>query len=425
MASVSVESLRAEFPAFSEYPDWAYMENAGGSQVPTCVLDGMTDYMKRKYVQLGAGYPMAKAADDVIAGARHFEEVFMGAGDSGKVALGPSTSAMVELLARGYEGKETGLKLGDEVIVSEAAHEANKGPWTRMAERTGAKLVMWPIDRETFQTCPIPALGEILSPRTRIVAFPHVSNLLGEVVNIEEVVKAVREVSPNARIIADGVAYAPHHAIDVEKWGVDWYVYSFYKVFGPHMAGLFGRHECWQEIVGQNHFFVGAKDMPYKFELGGVNHEGCAARVALIPYLNKLAGRKVDTPFDRSTVIAAYETIERLESALTTKLLTFLRTLPRVTVYASTAPGAKQCTTISFIHESLKSSDISAHCHEAKVAVRHGHMYAFHLTEALGLDTVEGVVRVSMLHYNTHEEVDRLISALSQLFRPPQANGHS
>ncbi|KAJ7280521.1 hypothetical protein O6H91_Y370100 [Diphasiastrum complanatum] len=276
--------VRMQFPFFRVLPQQkqkqkkslVFMENAGGSQCPAVVIDAMAEYMRFCYAQPGSRYAISTLAEHVIKSARDFVRVFVNADNQGDVAFGASTSQLLAMLGICY-GRV--LQRGDEVIVHEANHEANVAPWVRMAEQAGLSLKFWLLNHESFESN-LDELGQLLSPRTRIVAVTHVSNLLGEVLDLEKVVRYVKERvgCSKVRVVADGVAYAPHRALDVAKWGVDWYVFSTYKVYGPHMAVLFGTMEAFMDVkeVAPNFDFISSGDLSKKFELGGVCHEGCA-----------------------------------------------------------------------------------------------------------------------------------------------------
>ncbi len=282
----NLAEVRAAFPALSA--PTLFLDNAGGSQVPSVVVEGIRDYFLNSYVQLGADYAVSRRATATVARAHEFVKCFVNAGDVGhgrglgECVLGPSTTALCNLLANAYaESPKPGR---DEVVVCTAGHESNVGPWVRLAPR-GYVVKPWPVTRRADGPwgISIDELRPLLSSRTALVAFPHVSNVLGEIVDVKAITALVHQ--HGGRVVVDGVAFAPHRAIDVADWGADWYVYSWYKVFGPHMAALFGRREAFAEITGPNHYFVDKSDVPYKFELGGVNHEGCAGLLALYDYL--------------------------------------------------------------------------------------------------------------------------------------------
>jgi cysteine desulfurase family protein (TIGR01976 family) len=392
------QRIRAQFPALAG--DTVFLENAGGSQVPAVVADRIRDYMLSNYVQIGAGYPLSRRATELVDEAHEFVRLMMNGGD-GDVILGPSTSALLRMLADCY-GQV--LEPGAEIVVAQTGHEANVGPWKRL-ERLGFMLRWWEMDPATF-SCPLARLEELLSPRTALVAFPHVSNLLGEIVDIRKITDIVH--AAGARVVVDGVAYAPHRAIDVTAWDVDWYGYSTYKVYGPHMAALWGRRDALAELEGPNHFFVPDDDLPYKFELGGVSHEACAGIRGLREYLAFLVEIEPDT-LDREAVERAFAIMKACELPLQARLLAYLRSRHDVRIVGPSEDGPSRVGTISFVHNRMSSAEITRAADRAAIGVRHGHMYAYHLCEAAGLDPDDGVVRTSLVHYNTPEEIDRLI----------------
>lgn len=396
----SLSDVRAQFPALQG--NVAYLENAGGSQVPKVVADAIHRYMTNTYVQLGAPYDVSRASTAVVDDAHDFINRFMNGEGCGKVILGPSTTQLVTMLAECYSRL---LKPGDEVIICETAHEANAGPWARL-ERFGMVVKTWRLDPATGQ-CSLADLEALLTPNTRIVAFPHVSNLLGEIVDIAAITELVHR--NGARVVVDGVAYAPHRAIDVAAWDVDYYVYSTYKVYGPHMAALYGHEDALAELQGPNHDFLPNGDA-YKFELGGANHEGCAGLLALADYLSFLAGGGDGR--NRSVIERAWDQAERLEMPIQEQLMDALNANPRARVIGPTSAGRDRVCTVSFLHESLSPQEITARTDAAGIGIRYGHMYAYRLCKAMGIDPEPGVTRVSLAHYNSPDEIDALIRVM-------------
>lgn len=403
----SLDRIRARFPALAG--PMALLENAGGSQVPDVVADATRRYMLESYVQLGAGYPMSDVATRNVADAHRLVSTLMNADRVGTVILGASTTQLCHLIANAMRDV---IRPGDEIILAETGHEANIGPWLTLA-RSGAVIRWWKVDRDA-QDCPLGSLDALLSSRTRLVAFPHVSNLLGGIVDVAAVTRKAH--AAGARVFVDGVAFAPHRAIDVERWGVDWYVYSTYKVFGPHMAALFARHDALAGLEGPNHFFIARDEVPYKFELGGSSHEGCAAINALGPYLAFLAEKPASTAPDRATVEAAFARMTELELPLQERLVEGIRALPHLRLVGPATTGAdERVPTVSFTHVRLAPGEVVRRLHAAGLAVRNGHMYAYRLCEALGIDVKEGVVRISAVHYNTPDEIERTVMALAAM----------
>ena len=396
--------IRRAFPALAG--DTVFLENAGGSQVPAAVADRIRAYMLSSYVQLGAGYPLSERATRTVDEAHDFVRLLYN-GRDGEVILGPSTSALLHMLAGCYART---LSPADEVVVAEIGHEANVGPWKSL-ERIGVELRWWRMDRESCES-PLDGLAELLTDRTALVAFPHVSNLLGGILDVAEITRMARAVG--ARVVVDGVAYAPHRAMDVAAWDVDVYAYSTYKVYGPHMGAMWASRDTLAELEGPNHFFIPADELPYKFELGGACHEGCAGILGLRDYLAELAGAGDPAALDRAGVERAFELMTACELPLQQRLVEYLKSRDDVRIVGPHHAGPSRVGTVSFVHATRSSREITAVVDRSGVAIRHGHMYAYHLCEALGLDPDDGVVRISLVHYNTPEEIERLIQVLDR-----------
>jgi selenocysteine lyase/cysteine desulfurase len=220
MSNITQEKLRLEFPFFHEHPDWIFFENAGGSQVPSSVINSISKYYSKSYVQIGADYDQSIEATHTVKIAHDFCREIMNGTGIGEVVLGSSTTQLVHTLAHAFDKLITSTD--DEIILTNLAHEANYGAWTKLR----GKVIEW----KAHERVDLNDLSALLSERTRIIAIPHVSNLVGEILDVEAIVKLVRKQCSKARIIVDGVAYAPHRAIDVRQWNVDFYVFSFYKV---------------------------------------------------------------------------------------------------------------------------------------------------------------------------------------------------
>jgi cysteine desulfurase family protein (TIGR01976 family) len=404
---IEIERIREAFPALAS--STVFLENAGGSQVPRVVAERIRNYLLNSYVQLDAGYELSQICTRVVDQAHRFASRLMN-GSRGHVILGSSTTSLIRMLSECYAEV---LTPGSEIILAENGHEANLGPWVRLADR-GLKVQWWKVEPQTG-TSPLAGLESLLSERTAIVAFPHVSNLLGEIGDLKAITESVHDAG--ARVVVDGVAFAPHRAMDVDDWDVDWYAYSTYKVYGPHMAVLYGRADAVAELTGPNHFFIPRDEVPYKFELGGPSHEGCAGLLALGEYLQFLAGVQDESSgmCDRGTIETAFKIMAACERPVQERLLSYLSNKPGVRIIGPIVADKRRVSTISFVHERLNSRDIVAEIDRSGIAIRHGHMYAYRLCQALGLDPEDGVVRVSAVHYNTTAEIERLIDLLERV----------
>ncbi len=406
-----IDALRSQFPALAR--GTVLLENAGGSQVPVQVADAIRAHLLDDYVQLGAGYPASNRATATVERAHRFMDRFVNGEGIGRVILGSSCTSLMHVLAHSIART---IRPGDEIVVCEQGHEANIGCWVEL-ERQGAVIRWWRVNPETG-SLDLKDLETVLSERTRIVAFPHVSNLLGEIVDVQAATAMVH--AAGGRVVVDGVAYAPHRAIDVRAWDVDFYAWSTYKVYGPHMGGLFARHEAIAELEGPNHFFIPADEIPYKFELGGVSHEGCAGLCALPNLLAFLAGDERPAAADAETcdfdvVRQAFDTMAALEAPVQKRLLERLGAHDSVKIIGpDSADIALRVSTVSMVHDSLDPRRIVEIAHSAGIGIRHGHMYAHRLCEQMGIPVESGVVRISAVHYNTLSEIDRLCDVLEE-----------
>jgi len=397
---LTLEAIRAQFPALAS--GFVYMDNAGGSQVPGVVADAIRDYMLSNYAQIGGDYPASVYATENVARAHCFIETLMGGEDKDRVILGPSTSALLRTIADAYA---LAWPAHAEVIVAENGHEANISPWLYLRDR-GFTVHIWECDPETG-SCSVDGLRGLLNANTKLVCFPQVSNILGRVEDYSEFIRVAHEAG--AKVLVDGVAYAPHLPMRVAEWGADWYVFSTYKVFGPHMAALWGTHETLAELTGPNHSIIERANVPYKFELGGVNHEGCAGLNALAGYFALLSGRGA---FDREAVVEAMTYADRLERPLTNRFVEFLGSKSGVTLLG---PNSDRLPIVAWHSDRTPAHDLSLAAARAGLGIKWGNFYSYRLLERMGFDTKCGVARASFAHYNTLDEVDRLISVLDPL----------
>jgi len=399
-----IDRVRARFPGLGG--DDLLLDNAGGSQILGAVIDEIGDYLRRCNVQHGASHARSRAAAQRVEVGRRALASLLGDGP-GPVILGPSTTQIVTNLAAALASS---LRPGDEIVVSEADHEANIGPWRRLAAH-GAVLRTWPLARDTLRLEP-DDLAPLLSPRTRLVCMTHCSNVLGTVHDLPPVARLVH--AAGARLFVDGVAYAPHGPVDAVALGADGYVFSVYKVYGPHLAAAYLAPDFFAGLANINHHFL-ADAGAYRLEPGGVCHELVAGCVAIPAYLDEL-GAALAGPAGASPRARAWAAIAAQEEALSARLLAFLTACPRVTVVGETRPDrALRVPTISFAVAGLRASELPPRLDAQGIAVRFGDFYARGVIDALGLRERDGVVRVSMVHYNSEAEVERLIAALAPI----------
>lgn len=404
---LNLPRIRAEFPALND--DCVYLDNAGGSQVLRRVADRISDYLLTSSVQLGASYAESQQAGSKVLAARQSVATLINAAHDDEVVMGGSTTSLMFQLTQAILPD---IKPGDEIIVTNTDHEANIGGWTRL-QTAGAVLKIWEVNPLTL-ALDLQDLERLLSPRVKWVAMTHASNVLGTINPVAKVADMVHAVG--ARLCVDAVAYAPHRLVDVQASGADVYVFSFYKVFGPHYAVLWGKRDLLLSLHSLNHFFISETVIPYKLQPGNVNYELSYGCIGISDYLTSVGTDFVSTGTDRQKMQAAFDAFEKHEDAMAERLLTYLRSKKAVRIIGvdSAATGTRM-PTVSFMVAGQMSEAVVRHTDRFNIGIRFGDFYARRLIDALGLQAQGGVVRVSIAHYNTLEEIDRLVKHLDEV----------
>jgi cysteine desulfurase family protein (TIGR01976 family) len=399
--------VREQFPPLAD--GWVFVENAGGTYVPRQVIDRTRDYMSETQVQPNWNFASSRRATERITHGKHLMAEFINA-DHDEIVLGPSTTLHVYITAQALRPL---LKAGDEIIVTEQDHEANVGAWRRL-EEFGVVIREWQVDRETG-VLRYDMLDELLSPRTRLVAFTHCSNVASIVHDVPALVKKIH--AAGALAFVDGTAYAPHFPIDVKALDCDFYVFSLYKVCGPHQAVLYGKRDVLKQLRNQNHHFIANEDVAYKFLPGGPNHEFAAGSVGMADYFDALHAHHKLAPANsfHARLQAVYKLIAAHEAKLADRVVSFLQSWRDVRIVGRRPSGdGRLAPVIAFHVPGRPSADIVAKLNARQIASGHGDFWAARLIKALGLTAEDGVVRIGLAHYNDERDVERLLTALDQ-----------
>jgi cysteine desulfurase family protein (TIGR01976 family) len=400
--ALDLDHVRAQFPALAD--GFAFFDNAGGSQVLRTVAERVADYLLTTSVQTGASYPLSQQATARLSGARAKIARLINASRPEEVVLGPSTTVLMRFLAAAMARR---FAPGDEVILTVFDHESNIGPWLALEER-GVVFKFWSIDREAFAV-DLDELDRLMTPRTKLVCVTHASNILGTIMPVAAIARRVH--ARGAQICVDAVAYAPHRAVDVTGLDVDYYVFSFYKTYGPHFAVMYGKYENLLELDGLYHYFYGKEKVPQKLEPGNTNYELAWGCTGIVDYLDELGGGSGD----RAAIECAFDDIAAHEETIGERLLAYLRARNDVRVIGPReADRSIRVPTIAFKAEGRDSAEIVRAVDRDRIGIRFGDFHSRRLVDHLGLQPGNGVVRVSMVHYNTLAEVDRLIESLDR-----------
>jgi cysteine desulfurase family protein (TIGR01976 family) len=405
--ALDLDHVRSQFPGLSR--GWTLFDNAGGSQILKGAVERMTEFLYEKNVQIGGSYAVSQAAAQALRDARSAAATLMNAAHPEEIVFGPSTTVLLQNLARAMRSQ---LVAGDEVIVTMSDHESNIGPWLSLRE-FGIVLKFWPLNHDSM-ALELDDLEPLMTDRTRLVAVTHVSNILGQVNPVAEIARFVHD--RGARICVDAVAYAPHRAIDVQAWDVDYYVFSLYKTYGPHYAVMYGKHAHLLELDTLYHYFYGKDKVPGKLEPGNPSYECAYSTLAIRDYFAGLgAARGGDV---RGQVEAGFAAVTAQEDALVDRLLSYLNGRNDCRVFgATTNIGSRRIPTVAFRFDGQDSGAMAAAMDAHKIAIRHGDFHSRRLVEDLGQTFDGGLLRVSMVHYNTLEEVDHLCIALDDILR--------
>lgn len=406
MPQLNLPKVRAHFPALNK--EWTYMDNAGGSQTLKPIVDRITEYLYTSDVQHGGSYEVSQLSMERVDAGTAFMAEYINARHPSEIVMGSSTSLVFRILSISLGNT---FNIGDEIIVSGCDHEANVSPWMDLMGR-GIKVKVWQVNTESLQF-ELEDLAKLMTDKTRLVAVTHTSNILGTLNPIKEIAKFVHD--RGAMICVDGVAHAPHRLIDVQDTDVDFYAFSYYKVYGPHYAMLYGKQEHLFKIPGINHYFIDGENSPYKFQPGNVNFEFAYGMLGLGDYLAEMY--KVHFPEGnlgkRQQMQAVFDLIAEHEEKLSYRFLDFLNSKPSVRIIGlNSGEKEKRVPTFAFVDGKRDSEEITLATDPHKIAIRFGDFYAKRLIQDLDLEEQNGVVRVSFVHYNTLEEVDRLIEVL-------------
>lgn len=408
---MDIDFVRKQFPALNR--DFTFMDNAGGSQVLGKVIDRITGYLVHHNVQLGASYKISAEAGKKLKYATSRIAEFINASKTEEVVIGSSTTMLLRLLSLSISSQ---WKKGDEIIVTETDHEANVSPWTDL-QKKGIEIRIWKVNPKTLEL-DLKDLRKIMNTRTRLVAVTHVSNILGTINPIKKISKEVHKAG--ALICVDGVAFAPHRQVDVKDLDADFYTFSWYKTYGPHLAVMYGKYNLLLKLQSLNHYFIGKKDVPYKLQPGNFNFELTYSTLGIIEYYDDLYKHHFNAKENLSypeKLAKTFEVIAEHEEKIATLLLDYLNSVPEIKIIGVPAADAsKRVPTISFVHSKFKSDEIVEKVDPHRIGIRFGDFYAKKLIQSLDLEEKNGVVRVSLVHYNSEQEIKDLIKIFKIIF---------
>ena len=402
---IDIAWVRAQFPAFAQpsLQGQAFFENAGGSYTCGQVIDRLHRYYTERKVQPYAPCEASRLAGEEMDEARRRLAEMLGVAPH-ELSFGPSTTQNTYVLAQAVR---KWLKPGEAIVVTNQDHEANSGPWRRLAEE-GIEVREWQIDPVTGLLNP-EDLEDLLDENVRLVCFPHCSNVVGAINDVVDI--TARAQAAGARVCVDGVSYAPHGFPDVGAMGCDIYLFSAYKTFGPHQGIMVIREEFGFDLPNQGHHFNG--DSLYKrFTPAGPDHAQIAASAGMADYMEAFSAHH-GGGVGAAAARLAHDVMRAHEVALLQPLLDYVSAKNSVRLIGP-SDAAQRAPTVAMALQ-MDAESAAAQLAPLGIMAGGGDFYAQRPLGAMGVDLDKGVLRVSFTHYTETAEVDKLISALDQV----------
>jgi len=413
LAALDLTYTRSQFPSLTQtvsgHPA-VFFDGPGGTQVPQRVIDAISDYLRRDNSNSGGNYPTARRTEAIIVAAREAVADFFHC-DADEVVFGQNMTSLTFMISRAI-GRD--LKPSDEILVTRLDHDANVSPWLAMAEDRGV-TVRWAEIHDEDCTLDMADLASKINPKTKLVAVGYASNAVGTINPVREIIRLAHSVGALAYI--DAVHYTPHGLIDVAALDCDFLVCSTYKFFGPHMGVLFGKREHLKRLRPYKVRPL-TEAIPFRWEWGTLNHECIAGITACVDYIADL-GRRAhpEAATRRAAIAAAYAAMHEHERALLERAMTGLGKIPGIKIYGITDPVRfhERCATLAIRIKNHTPLELATKLGQRGFFTWDGNYYALNLTEHLKVEKSGGFLRIGLVHYNTVEEVDRLLAALREI----------
>ncbi|MCW5853503.1 MAG: cysteine desulfurase-like protein [Anaerolineae bacterium] len=422
MSSLDMTWVRTQFPALQQRHTGRspiFFDNPGGTQVPQRVADAMRDYLLYANANTHGAFRTSHLTDAVIAQAHQAAADLLGAATAQEIVFGQNMTTLTFTMSRALG---QWLSPGDEIIVTHLDHDANITPWTMLARDKGL-TVRW-IDLHAEDcTLDLTTLGEVLTPRTKLVAVGYASNAVGTINPVQSIIEMAHSVG--ALVYVDAVQSVPHIPTDVQALGADFLACSAYKFFGPHAGMVYGRLDLLEALPAYK-VRPAPSEPPHKFETGTQNHEGQAGTLAAIEYVASLADSE-PAAWDllsslgqaterRSRLVRSMTALQAYERDLGARLIQGLQALPGVRIYGLTDPARldKRVPTVSFTLNGFSPLQLAEALAAREIYVWNGNFYALSVTSRLNLEPT-GLLRVGLAHYNTADEVDVFLNAVDEI----------
>ncbi len=396
--------VRSQFPALSSGA--IFLDNPGGTQVAQQTLNRMTDYLVHSNANHEGAFKTSRESDAIVDAARSAVADFLGASRPEEIVFGQNMTSLTLHVSRSIART---LLPGDEIVVTRLDHDANIAPWLLVAEDRGCTVRWVEIDPEDC-TWSSEALKQQITDRTKLVAIGYASNAVGTINPVAEAVKIAHAAGAVAYI--DAVQYAPHGSIDVQALDCDFLICSAYKFFGPHSGMLYGKYQLLEDLKAYK-VRPAHDDPPHKFETGTQSFESIAGVHGALEYFESLGTGETR----RERLVTALTAIKEYELTLSRALIEGLSAIKGLHIWGITDLDQldRRVPTVSFTLDGWHPRDVAVALDKHNIYVWDGNYYALAVTERLGLEDKGGMVRVGAAHYNTLEEVNKLVEAVRAL----------
>jgi len=409
--------IREQFPALRRPA--AFLDNPGGTQIARAALDRMVAYLTSSNANHDGAFATSRASDAILEEAHRAVADFLNASRPDEIVFGANMTSLTLHISRSISRT---WQAGDEIVVTRLDHDANISPWVLAAQDRGV-TVRWVDFHPEDGTLNLEEFQKALEGKPRLVAFSYASNALGTINPVRQLVETTH--AAGALAYVDAVQFAPHGPIDVQAVDCDFLVCSAYKFFGPHVGALYGRYALLEELFPYK-VRPAPDNPPGKFETGTQNHEGIAAVLGAIEYLEwvgKTFGEDYEGKYAgeysgrRLNLKQAMASIRSYEYEVSRALLDVLEETPGVTIYGikDARRLEERVPTYSFTLKGFHPRRVAEELDQQDIYVWDGNYYALAVTERLGLEESGGMVRVGPVHYNTVEEIERLGNALGRI----------
>ena len=406
--------IRNQFPALQRKVNGktvVYADGPGGTQVSQRVIDAMAGYLRNGLSNAGGAYATSKETDDVARSAHEAVADLLNARRPEEIAFGQNMTSLTYAVSRAISRE---WHAGDEIVVTKLDHDGNISPWLQAAEDRDV-ILRWLDFHPQDCTLALEELPALINDRTRLVAVTYASNAIGSITDMTKVSEIVHR--SDAILYVDAVHYMPHGVVDVQAVDCDFLACSAYKFFGPHTGILYGKYEHLMRLPAYQ-VRPASKEPPTKWETGTQSFESLAGVTAAVEYIAAL-GMPAESGSLRERLVHALQATTAYEQTLSQRFLAGAAKVPGLCILGITDKDqlTKRAPTFSMELEGYSSRELATFLGEQGIFVADGNYYALAAMERLGFEARGGLVRAGFVHYNTVEEIDRLLGALDQLAR--------